>query len=112
MLTTAVAKGGEKEFENDKTNLGPSLIKKTLFDNEIEIIPKMNTLMKEFNNPRFSDITLICFGRSFRLHKLLLVQSPFLEPKIIDADVILLDLSEWPQLTQSGLEVSFSLTFC
>jgi hypothetical protein len=63
-------------------------------------------LLKEFTNPRFSDVSVIALGKTWQLHRLILVQSPLLRKKIEDgADVIALDLTFWPQVAVEGLEV-------
>lgn len=75
---------------------------------EIKIIPRLNPLLQEFNNERFSDITIVGLGKSLKLHKMILIQSPFFANKILNEDIYLvfIELRDWPLSTKLGIEVS------
>ncbi len=75
---------------------------------DIKEIHLENHLMNQFNNSKFSDITIVGFGQSWKLHRVLLTKSPYLGKRIEnETDIILLDLTFWPSLTLIGLEVCF-----
>ena len=83
---------------------------KEIDEEDIKIIPRSNPLLQEFNNDRFSDITIVGLGKSLKLHKLILVQSPFFHNKILneDVDLVFIELSDWPTVTKLGIEVCFN----
>ena len=76
-------------------------------DDEVQLLTRPNPLLLEFNESRFSDVCLVGFGKSLKLHKILLVQSPYLNSKIVQdgADLIFVELSDWPVKTGAGMEV-------
>lgn len=76
-------------------------------EDEVQFLTRPNPLLLEFNESRFSDVCLVGFGKSLKLHKILLVQSPYLNSKIIQdgADLIFVELSDWPAQARAGMEV-------
>lgn len=74
---------------------------------DLNEIPIINRMTEEFDQSRFSDIKIIGFGKTWNLHKLLLIQSPLLSLKIEEGDdVIFLDCSLWNQLSKAGLHIA------
>jgi hypothetical protein len=87
--------------------LDTSIVKKIKEDDEIEEIIQKDPILSEFDNDRFSDIAIFAFGKTWKLHKLMLIQSPMLKEKIGDNSVILLETAGWPKsLDAIGMEMA------
>lgn len=72
---------------------------------EVEELDQEDPILAEFDGDRFSDIAVFAFGKTWKLHKLLLIQSPMLKSRIKSGNVILLETGGWPKsLDAAGVE--------
>nr|KAJ3422832.1 hypothetical protein HK105_006128 [Polyrhizophydium stewartii] len=58
---------------------------------------------------RFSDVTVVCLGQTFKLHKIILMQSPFFRSLLVSrttTSTITLRTEGDPRITAAGLEIA------
>ncbi|EGF84429.1 hypothetical protein BATDEDRAFT_34299 [Batrachochytrium dendrobatidis JAM81] len=70
---------------------------------------RSNILLQEYELGRFSDISVVCCGQTFRLHRIVLMQSPFFRGLLLSnlaSAIISLRTDTDPRITTNGLEVA------
>ncbi|KAJ1344783.1 hypothetical protein BSLG_000298 [Batrachochytrium salamandrivorans] len=66
-------------------------------------------LLQEYELGRFSDISVTCLGQTFRLHRIVLMQSPFFRALLLSnlsSSIISLRTDTDPRITTAGLETA------
>ncbi|KAI8928843.1 hypothetical protein BC831DRAFT_446784 [Entophlyctis helioformis] len=76
---------------------------------------RSQALLQEFELGRFSDISVVCFGRTFKLHRIMLLQSPFFRSLLLASPlstIIVLRTDTDPRITPQGLAIVLNDLYC